>query len=198
MEAKQAIRKQLQIKRDEIPADIRRKLSEQIQERVLSLEEYKSADIIFNYCAVRSETDTGNIAMHTLKQGKTLCYPRIETGADGRKYMEFYRVDAPEDLSTGYYGIPEPLTDPVNKIRPEEWSAKNCFMVVPGCGFDRFCRRMGYGGGFYDRYLALYPDINTTGICFEAQITDCLLYEAHDVRMQRIVTEAGVYRRNEE
>lgn len=194
METKQDIRKKLLLTRDSLTGEERQSNSRKLQENLLNLPEYQAADLIFNYCAFRSEADTREIALHTIKQGKALCYPCIETVSDGRKSMEFYRVLTLDDLEPGTWGIPEPLTNPINKIHPKDWRFHRCFMVVPGCGFDYNGYRIGYGKGFYDRYLHRFPWLYTAGLCFSVQLTTELIHEPHDVSVKIIVTEKDIIR----
>lgn len=96
-------------------------------------------------------------------------------------------VEAPDDLAPGSRGIPEPL-DPV-AVDP----GPDVAVLVPGVAFDEHGRRLGYGGGFYDSFLATTPALRI-GVCFDCQIVAEVPVESHDLPVRVIVTERRVIR----
>ena len=114
------------------------------------------------------------------------CYPRIEAGG-----MSFFEVQSLGDLIPARWHprIREPLFAPARLIQPEEID----LILIPGLAFTPDGQRLGRGGGFYDRYLARLPARATKlGVCFQCQVVESLPSEAHDQRMDAIVTENGI------
>lgn len=146
--------------------------------RVLALDAYKTAKIVFCYYSVGGEADTLALIERMRADGKTVCLPAIT----GRGVMEARRMDR---LVPGRYGIPAP-DGPA--IPPEDID----LIVVPGLAFDRSCHRLGQGGGYYDRYLSGCRAV-TIGLAFELQMVDELPREAHDIPLDFVATDAALY-----
>jgi 5-formyltetrahydrofolate cyclo-ligase len=159
--------------------------------RLLSLPELRAADCVAAYCSFRDEPDTTAILEGLLSAGKRLALPRINRPA-GR--LDLYEVDSLEDLVPGVWGIREP--DPVRcrAVPPGEVD----FVLVPGVAFDRTGGRLGYGRGYYDRLLAechrARGAVPAVAVAFDAQICARVPMEAHDIRLDGIVTETACYR----
>jgi len=155
-------------------------LSERACDRVLALEAYQRARTVMCYHSVPGEVDTLRLIARMAADGKTVCLPAIIQ----RGVLEARRMDR---VVPGPYGIPAPEGP---RIPPEEID----LIVVPGLAFDRACRRLGQGGGYYDRYL---PGCRgaTVGLAFECQVVDDLPCEAHDVQLDYVATENALYHR---
>ena len=108
--------------------------------------------------------------------------PRVE-GDD----MVYYEIKDFSTLKSGYFGIMEP--DGGNVCMREEG-----FLLVPGVAFDPARHRVGYGKGFYDRFLAAHPGFTTVAAAFEFQLFDAVPFEETDVLPQMLVTEQKIYR----
>ena len=104
--------------------------------------------------------------------------------------MNFYLVESKDDLQPGAYGILEPTG---NHIADGE----DGLLIMPGVAFDEECHRIGYGGGFYDRFLEKHPDIIRLAVAFDFQILDLVPTEPTDICPQIIVTQSKVYRRED-
>ncbi len=154
-------------------------LSWRIQERFLALSEFGDSSCLALYSPVMNEAFTEDILAAALVQGKQVAYPRVR-GAE----LEFVKIGSREDLVPGAFGIPEP-------VRGEPLAlAEVDLVVVPGVAFDGTGHRLGYGKGFYDRALHALPGSTLlVGLCFELQLVDQLPTEAHDIRMNLLVTE---------
>ena len=124
--------------------------------------------------------ETAEILKYCLKEGKAVYCPRV-TG----KEMDFYRISAVEELAAGFHGILEPPGAPERLFRP----GKKALMVMPGVVFDRQHHRIGYGGGYYDRYLQGLQGIVTAALAFSFQVVEEIPAEPHDIRPQIILTE---------
>lgn len=102
------------------------------------------------------------------------------------KYMEFVKIKSYQDLAPGYMGIMEPVSD-------DYASLKNGLLVMPGIAFDTQKNRIGYGGGFYDRYLQQHmSDFYKTAICFDYQIVEHIMSEEFDIKPDKIITEKRI------
>jgi 5-formyltetrahydrofolate cyclo-ligase len=153
-------------------------LSEQACARVLTLEEYQSAQIVLMYHSVGGEVDTLKLIDRMQSDGKTVCLPAIT----GKGIMEARRMGC---LVPGPYGIPCPEGP---AVPPEEID----LIVVPGLAFDRTCHRLGRGGGYYDRYLPNCRGI-TIGLAYDCQVVESLPLEAHDMQLDLVATETALY-----
>ena len=124
-------------------------------------------------------------ALWGLAAGRTLCYPRIAGPA-----LEFCPVNSPSELRASVHGLREP-GPAVECVGPGLLD----LVLVPGMAFTRAGVRLGRGGGFYDRFLAR-GELRAVriGVCFEWQIRVEIPEESHDLRVDRVVTEAGVIR----
>lgn len=182
MKEKQAVRQAIQEIRDLIPSGERKTKTQEISDRFYSLKEYHDAKNILIYYPFRSEVDTTVIIIRAIKDGKRVILPRVS----GKTLELFYVKDIKKDLKPGTYGIMEPDKDlcvPARYTEPD-------LVVVPGVGFDRHKNRLGYGGGFYDRLLPkLSKNIQKIALCFQVQIVDLLPSFAHDIRVDKVISE---------
>ncbi len=202
METKKEIRNRVLSLRNDMPEETRRRYSDRIGEHMRLLDAYRSADVILAYVSYRSEVMTNGMIRQALKEGKSVFVPKV--CGDG---MEFWKLNSLENLHTGYRGIPEPdesLSFPdYMKTWQYENQAKNCriMMWMPGAVFDRDLNRIGYGKGFYDRYMGgfLIPykektpgaELSVAGIAFSCQVLEQIPHEEHDIRPDILITESG-------
>ncbi len=183
METKQDIRKRIMCVRENLTEKERETCSEKITEQVVSHPLFVQAEEIWCYVSCGTEVDTKQILSVAWNTGKRIAVPKVT----GRRSMEFYYIGSFEELTTGAFGILEPK---------EGKQQADCFqktghilMLVPGISFDPEGRRIGYGGGFYDTYLQKMEGGHRFGLAFEAQMTKQIPSEAHDIRMEYIITE---------
>jgi 5-formyltetrahydrofolate cyclo-ligase len=182
LEEKQAVRQAIQEIRDLIPSEERKTKTQKIAERFYSLKEYCGAKNILIYYPFRSEIDTTIIITRAIKDGKRVILPRVS----GKALELFYVRDIKKDLKPGTYGIMEPDR---SSCVPAKYTEPD-LAVVPGVGFDRHKNRLGYGGGFYDRLLPkLSTNIQKIALCFQAQIVDLLPSFAHDIGVDKVISE---------
>ena len=158
--------------------------SKNIVETLISLDIYKKSDIIYSYGSFRSEVNTWQLNKTILLNGKTLALPKVLSGG----YMQFYKIPDLSKLIPGYMGILEPGPD------CEEMSSDDTGLIlVPGLGFDRMMYRIGYGGGFYDRYLQNTSVNNIScGLAFDEQIISQVPRESTDFPLDFVLTESGI------
>lgn len=182
---KKEVRKKALEKRDCMPEKIREEKSLRITETICNLKCYSEASALLVYRSFRTEVNTGHIIEMAWKDRKRVFCPRVEG-----KEMNFYEVSGWEDFKRGAYGIMEPVeTCPVFEFQRER-----ALVILPGAAFDKERHRVGYGGGFYDRFLAKNKELSTVAVCFDEQIVeDIISSEPFDIRPQKIVTESRYF-----
>ena len=158
-------------------------MSRQICRHILESEDYLKADSIFLYAAIRSEVSLQELALRTLADGKRLAFPRTE-----HREMSFHRIKSLDELTEGNFHVPEPPMS--NEILIPDAGTLIC---IPGCGFTLQGDRMGYGAGFYDRYLKNYPEGMHMGIAFTCQMQRNWQSDSTDIPMDRIATEEQIH-----
>lgn len=194
---KSMIRKEALERRAAMPAAVRAEADRAIRERLFRLPAYAKAERILLYISVGTEVDTRRIAVDALAAGKKVYCPYCEkrpvitdpeTGVKrkGAGVMHFYRVTKIDALRVSTYGIPEP--DP-ERAEPFPGPDTGVLMLMPGTAFDPHCGRIGYGGGYYDRYLAEHPGIPTIALAYECQLTDHVPMLPGDIAPEAILTE---------
>ena len=159
-----------------------------IEDLVINTEEYRKAQVVALYKALSSEVNTDYLIEHSLNLGKIVCLLRVEDES-----IVFYMVNSLNDeLEFSKFGVLEPKKDK-EKIVPKEAID---LAIVPGVAFDEKCNRLGFGKGYYDRFLSL-SDIDTIGICFEEQVlkNGRLPVDKYDISMNSIITEDRVIAR---
>lgn len=181
---KQSLRCEFLKRRDQKSEQARKKASEQIYKKLIHSSWYAQAGIIFSYASFRSEVDTERIHQKIWKDGKTLLLPRVD---QKRKEMDFYVVRSENDLSPGYLGILEPMNTDLWTPRKEE----RTLMLLPGAVFDDAKSRIGYGGGFYDRYLNCYGEWidHKIMLAFSSQKAEYIPVEHTDQPVEEIITD---------
>jgi len=185
MEEKRKLRKQILALRDAIPIEEREEKSRRITETLISMPLYKEADTILIYVNYQSETGTTDLVNKALADGKRVFAPRVSG-----ETMEFYQMTGMGDLQEGYKGIKEPVS---GRIFDEGAATGHVLMLMPGAVFDEECHRIGYGKGFYDRYLERISEmgisVRTLALCYECQVLPEIPFEKHDLRPQAVLTE---------
>ena len=182
-EEKKALRRQLLDRRAAMTASERQLADRAIAERFLALPEYSAAETLLLYASYGGEVDTYAIARAALRDGKMVAYPLCDADTHTMRFL----ICPPEGLRPGYRGIPEP---PEGAPCAELCGSVIC--VLPGLAFDREGHRLGYGGGFYDRFLENFRGV-TVGLV--RHLTDSLPTEPHDIPCRITVTEKEVIRR---
>jgi 5,10-methenyltetrahydrofolate synthetase len=187
---KAALRRAVLLSRDALPGGERALLSARIVTTILDLPTYQEADFVLAYASFGTELQTDELLRRVLADGKTLVLPRVERGGLG-----LYEVrNLAGDLVPGTWGIREPEPDRC----PRADAGGVGFALIPGVAFDRRARRLGYGGGFYDRLLAggLPEGTPLVSGAFEVQILDEVPTDPHDAPVDVVVTEKEVYARD--
>lgn len=179
---KQELRAECKRRRSAIPPEGKRKLDELIRRRIVETEEFQRAETVLLYAPVKGEIDLLPLAAVCRRLGKEVGFPI--SMADGS--LTFRSPASGERLMTGAYGIPEPAPT----AKPSTLNEKT-LCILPGLSFDADGNRLGYGKGYYDRFLADFSGM-TLGAVYEKLICDSIPAEAHDRSVDVIVTERCV------
>ena len=164
-----------------------KKYSKLIEKQLFLSEQYRKAKNLLIYAAYLSEVSTYEIIEQALNSGKKVFCPKVLNPG----IMEFYEITSLDDVILGYKNIPEPK---VTEISYQHTQTNHTLMVMPLVGFDNHKNRLGYGGGFYDRYLQRYPDMKRIGLGFECQRYEKVLpVEETDKTLDFIITESNIF-----
>ncbi len=167
--------------REKMTAETADLVSRDILSRLCSLPVYQNASRIAAYLDFGKEVRTRPLIEEALRAGKEVALPKISGGK-----MQFYPYTADTILKTNAFGIGEPWGgDPVF------W--EDALMIMPGVAFDRRRNRIGYGGGYYDRYLSEHPHHFKAALAMNAQVFDEIPCGREDIRPDLIVTEYEVF-----
>jgi 5-formyltetrahydrofolate cyclo-ligase len=184
---KQQLRKEASMRRAKQPEAER--LSRLIFDRVAAMPEFARAKTVLLYLDIRDEVRTQWLLPVLWNEGKRIAVPYCMDGD-----LHLFRLERLDELSPGAMDVLEPkpelrsLAD--RKMDPSELD----IAIVPGVAFDRRGARLGYGKGYYDRFLhRLRSDAMKLGFCFECQLFSKIPALPHDIPMNRIVTENAVY-----
>ncbi|HIJ65594.1 MAG TPA: 5-formyltetrahydrofolate cyclo-ligase [Candidatus Hydrogenedentes bacterium] len=187
MLGKRELRKRvLAVRRAMAPAEVAER-SRAIADALTRLDVFCSAQTVLSYIASKdNEVDTKPLVERLLAEGRIVLVPV----ADGRGGLAWSRLLALSELAPARFGILEPTPEFERRVEPPHQAP----VLVPGIAFTRNGFRIGYGGGYYDRFLANHPGPKL-GLAFERQIIGCFDIDPHDVPLDAIITEAAVYAR---
>ena len=171
-ELRQAIRAR---KRAMTEEDILRR-SEILAEKFARSNAYRAAKTIYGYLPYNQEVRTVPMLRRALEEGKRVAVPKVY-GDD----MKFIYLDDLSQVAKGYAGIPEPVAD--GPVAQDE----TALVLMPGLAFDRAGHRIGYGGGFYDKFLAREPHHPTVALCYDFQVIEHLETEEFDIPVDQVI-----------
>lgn len=174
---KKECRDEMARRRDALPPERRRHLTARIRRRLEASPAWQQSGNVLVYLAIGSEVETGDIVQEALRAGKDVYAPKVQ----GKGLMEGHRIVDLGTLERGPYGIPEPPAGERRDVFD--------LVLVPGLAFDRTGSRIGYGGGFYDRFLTLHRPSFAVGLAFGVQLADGLITEPHDVRLDAVIVD---------
>ena len=152
-----------------------------ILSRVMNLWQYRDSQTILTYVSTAIEVDTRRLIEKSLHAGKQVAVPRC---VPGTREMEFYRICSLDELSPGTFGVLEP--DPDKSALFTDFSKGLC--IVPALSFDFQGYRLGYGKGYYDRFLARFGG-STVGLCYDSCMVRNLPAGRYDQPVHLIVTQ---------
>ncbi len=185
-------------KKTEIRAEVKKRRAEadlkdlheaslRIKDSFAGLAAYQEAEILLAYVDAKREAETRLLMQQAWTDGKKVAAPRV----DGDGIMHYYYIESLEDLESGSFGIMEPKQD-----RPL-CETEEGLLLMPGVAFDESCHRVGYGGGYYDRYLEKHPGLLHIALAFEFQVFEEVPFEDHDILPEMIVTERRILKPEE-
>ncbi len=180
-EVKREKREKIKEWRRELPPDEKMRLDTAIAEKFYNSYVYRRTEQVFIYVSTSIEVDTISIIERAIAEGKRVACPRC---VDGTREMEFYYIDSVDELEPGTFGVLEPKAD-IGKL-VKDFSNGVC--VVPGLSFDYGGFRLGYGKGYYDRFLSGYHGF-TCGLCYSHNVVPHLPHGRFDRHVGLLITD---------
>ena len=173
---KAALRKEIRAKKKAMTeAEICEK-SKKLCRKFLESNAYREAKTVYGYLPYNQEVRTWELLQQAMRDGKRVAVPKVYD-----QEMRFIYITDFSQIDIGYCGIPEPIADgPVAEDR-------DALVLMPGLAFDREGHRIGYGGGFYDRFLSAEPDHPTVALCYDFQVVEDLPVEAFDIPVDVVI-----------
>ena len=185
---KNILRKKYSEIRNRIGENEKADFDNRICSRILSLVSYRFAETVLLYSPIKSEIDITPVALAALKAGKRVAFPRCSP--DG-SLMQFHYVRSLDELEPGMYSIPEPRSDaPVFDKKSLE-AGNGCLCLIPALIYDKSGYRIGYGKGYYDRYLQDFHGTKA-GVIYNALIAASVPHGKFDLKVDFTVNEKGV------
>ena len=173
---KAALRREIREKKRAMTEEEIRSRSARLGELFVQSQSYRNAKTIYGYLPYNQEVRTIPILEQALRDGKKVAVPKVYGDT-----MKFIYLEDLSQVGKGYAGIPEPIADePV----AEDPSA---LVLMPGLAFTKNGDRMGYGGGFYDRFLAEEPNHPTLALCYDFQMVENLPTEEYDIPVDLVL-----------
>jgi 5-formyltetrahydrofolate cyclo-ligase len=177
---KTKLRQKYRSLRENMNKDEKQALDKRILDKILILKKYKESKVVFTYISKEIEVDTFGLIKKSLSENKKVAVPACNKED---RTMEFYFVTSQNDLEKGTFGLLEPIKEKCEKA--VDFSEGFC--IVPGFCFDYKGYRLGYGYGYYDRFLQRFGG-TTVGICYNKFITPQLPHGKFDRPVDILVT----------
>lgn len=181
-EYKKSLRAECKKLRKSMDAESKAARDNDIFKRITASAAYCSADIILTYVSTDIEVDTHKLIAQAIADGKRVAVPRC---IDGTRDMDFYFIKSPDDLEPGSFGVLEPAPEKCVKA----YAFETALCIIPGLAFDMHGYRLGYGKGYYDRFLSAHPRLVKMGICYCSCTCNELIHGRFDVSADLLVTE---------
>lgn len=159
--------------------------SDIISEKVFQLPEWKNANTIGITISQETEIDTRKLIERAWEEGKKVAIPKC---ISKERRMDFYIFTNDDQLEVVYFNLKEPNVDKTQFIHNEQID----LLIVPGLAFTRKGERIGFGGGYYDRFLANFVNSYIV-LAFECQLVENIPMEEHDIRIPKIITENNIF-----
>ncbi len=186
---KKELRKKAREMRRSMSPENKKLLDRKIKNKLLNLWAVRDARTVLCYVSTDIEVDTREFINALLKMGKRVAVPRCE---GERSQMNFYYINSLDELSAGSFGVDEP--NPQKNVMLTEASDSVC--IVPAFMFDKSGYRLGYGKGYYDRYLSRYNG-STIGICYGENLQNELHHGKFDRAVDLVVTDREIIRKED-
>ncbi len=184
-ELKMEMRKKFREKRRNLDPELKAKWDEQICKRLCSLVSVRYSDEILSFSPLAGEVGVAEFNTYALKNGKALYLPRCKPGTSE---MTFHLIESLDELENGSYSIMEPSED-----APlwQNSSDRRSVCIIPAMSYDKNGFRLGYGKGFYDRYLSSKSTLKI-GVCYTQFLSESIPRGRYDLAVDIIVTEKGI------
>jgi 5-formyltetrahydrofolate cyclo-ligase len=184
---KKEIRRKIVLQRLALSLDEVKLKSEKITDFILNLPEWQHAQTVMIYLSFRQEVDTAGLIGWAFAKGKQVVIPVCRENP--RQLLASRLLNIKEDLALGAWGIMEPKQEALRPVNPAEID----LVLVPGVAFDRRGNRLGYGAGYYDRFLRLLaPRAKAVALAYQMQVFDLIEAEEHDFPVDLVVTEEEI------
>ncbi len=178
---KTRLRQKYRMFRENMKKDEKQNMNKKILDKILILKKYKESETVFTYVSKEIEVDTSELIVKCLKENKKIAVPACNTED---RTMDFYFIKSQNDLKKGAFGLWEPIREKCEKAT--DFSEGMC--IVPGFCFDYKGYRLGYGYGYYDRFLQYFGG-TTIGICYSKFITPQLPHGKFDRPVDVLITD---------
>jgi len=177
---KQTIRKKyLEIRKNINNKELK---SSVIFNQIINAKEYQNAKVIAMYKNLKSEVSTDALIDYSLNVGKIIALPRVTNDS-----LSFYKITNDSKLIKSNFGVQEPISNDNDYIYPDNID----LIIIPGVCFDKNKNRLGFGKGYYDKYLE-NTKIKRIGICFTEQLVDEIPITENDIKMDLIITDKEI------
>ena len=173
---KQELRRAIRERKRAMTAEEIEARSAVLAEKFAQSDAYKAAKTIYGYLPYNQEVRTVPMLARALAEGKKVAVPKVYGDE-----MKFIYLDDLTQVAKGYAGIPEPIAD--GPVARDE----TALVLMPGLAFDREGRRIGYGGGFYDKFLAREPHHPTLALCYDFQMQEHLETQEFDIPVDTVL-----------
>jgi 5-formyltetrahydrofolate cyclo-ligase len=189
---KKVIREKILKKRANLPLNETLTKSKTIENKLFDTNEFKKANFIFSFISFKDEINTHEIIKNSINMGKRIGVPITVTKT--KKMLVSEIKDFDRELEIGYYNILTPKKEFTRIVSPEIVD----LVLVPGVAFDRRGYRVGYGGGYYDRFFSsLNKDVIKIGLCYEMQVLPLIPFDSYDIPVDYIITEKSLINCND-
>ena len=173
---KKALRRQIREQKRAMTEEQIVAASQRLADKFFCTKQYMDAKTIYGYLPYNQEVRTVPILERALADGKSVAVPKVYGDE-----MRFVYITGFDGLENSDMGIPEPVADgPVG-------DDPTALVLMPGLAFDKEGHRIGYGGGFYDKFLAQEPNHPTVALCYEFQMLPHLETEEHDIPVDYVI-----------
>lgn len=173
---KATLRREMRQKRRALTAEEIETASNELAKQLFAHPLYCAAKTVYVYLSANQEVRTDDIIARARKDGKRVAVPKVIG-----KELQFFCLEADTRLQAGTFGILEP-------VDAQAADDPTALVLLPGLAFDRAGHRLGYGGGYYDRFLAREPHHPTVALCYAFQLLDRLPTEPHDIPADAVIT----------
>ena len=173
---KKQLRKEIRLKKKAMSPEEIESRSQKLGQLFRESEAYRKAETIYFYLPYNQEVRTVPMILQALEDGKKAAVPKVYG-----EEMKFISIENLEGIAEGYMGIPEPVADGPVAEDP------HALILMPGLAFDPQGHRIGYGGGFYDKFLSKEPDHPTVALCYEFQMLPHVDTEEFDIPVDLVL-----------